>query len=95
MQTIECQECGQTVTVPEGAWDGRPFECPNCAGVWFRLVRDEEGVASARRVWRASCPVCGCDREVPEDARPGDRLVCCGRPWRLSFEYGSWALEEG
>jgi len=31
---------------------------------------------------------------LPEDARPGDTIRCCGRAYRLTFEYGVFAAEE-
>jgi hypothetical protein len=30
---------------------------------------------------------------LPEDARPGDTIRCCGRAYRLTFEYGAFAAE--
>ncbi len=48
----------------------------------------------AVEVPKAYCPACGQEVEVPEGARPGDQLNCCGRTYRLSYEFGAWALEE-
>jgi hypothetical protein len=31
---------------------------------------------------------------LPEDARAGDSVRCCGRRYRLTFEYGAFAAEE-
>ena len=31
---------------------------------------------------------------LPEDAKPGDTIRCCGRTYRLTFEYGAFAAEE-
>jgi hypothetical protein len=31
---------------------------------------------------------------LPEDARPGDIIRCCGRAYRLTFEYGAFAAEK-
>lgn len=42
----------------------------------------------------AYCAACQRDVEVPEEARPGDALTCCGRIYRLTYEFGAWALEE-
>jgi len=33
-------------------------------------------------------------RTLPEDAKPGDTVECCGRSYRLTFEYGALAAEE-
>jgi hypothetical protein len=30
---------------------------------------------------------------LPEDVKPGDRIQCCGRTYRLTFEYGAFAAE--
>jgi hypothetical protein len=31
---------------------------------------------------------------LPEGARAGDRIACCGREYLLTFEYGAFALED-
>jgi rRNA maturation protein Nop10 len=87
--TVICPDCGQAVDVPDGAKPGDRFECPFCAGTWLRW----EGEDRVSRVYTVSCPVCGEDLEVPADAKPGDILTACGRPWRLTFAYGAYALE--
>lgn len=40
-----------------------------------------------------SCP--GCERliELPDGVRPGATIRCCGVDWRLTYEFGSYALE--
>lgn len=40
-----------------------------------------------------SCP--NCDRTIvlPEGARAGDLVECCGQCYRLTFEYGAFAAE--
>ena len=42
---------------------------------------------------KVSCP--DCDRVIvlSETARAGERIECCGRSYRLTFEYGTFALE--
>lgn len=42
----------------------------------------------------AYCPACQRNVEVPEEARSGDALTCCGRIYRLTCEFGAWALEQ-
>ncbi|MGH2731571.1 MAG: hypothetical protein ACRDJG_01245 [Actinomycetota bacterium] len=42
---------------------------------------------------RVSCPVCDELVTLPEDAKPGDLVECCGKPHRLTFEYGAFAAE--
>jgi hypothetical protein len=41
-----------------------------------------------------SCPNCDELLTLPEDARPGDVVTCCGQDYRLTFEYGAFAAEE-
>jgi len=31
---------------------------------------------------------------LPDDVKPGDTIRCCGRRYRLTFEYGAFAAEE-
>ena len=68
-------------------------ECPNCAGHALR-VRKEGDRWLATLAHRVSCP--GCEELVtlPEDAKAGDVIACCGRRYRLTFEYGAFAAEE-
>jgi len=42
----------------------------------------------------ASCPVCQKRIVLPDCAKSGDRVSCCGRSFRLTYEFGSWALED-
>jgi hypothetical protein len=42
---------------------------------------------------RLSCPDCARVITLPEGARPGDPIECCGRRYRLTFEYGAFAAE--
>jgi mercuric ion transport protein len=30
---------------------------------------------------------------LPEDAKPGDSVECCGQPYQLTFAYGAFAAE--
>jgi hypothetical protein len=78
--------------VPPGAHPGDVIGCPNCAGLALR-VREDGGRWVAQLAPTVSCP--DCDRVIvlPEGARPGDRVRSCGREYRLTFEYGAWALE--
>jgi mercuric ion transport protein len=43
---------------------------------------------------RVSCPTCNEMLTLPEGAKAGDSVECCGRRWRLTFEYGAFAAEE-
>ncbi len=42
---------------------------------------------------RVSCPDCDRIITLPEDAKAGDTVECCGRRYRLTFEYGTFAAE--
>jgi len=48
---------------------------------------------AVRQIHRVSCPVCDQKLEVPEEARPGDMMTCCGQTFRLTYEFGAYALE--
>ena len=69
------------------------MECPNCAGHALR-VRAEGGRWVATLAHRVSCPECGKQVTLPEDAAADDVIECCGRQYRLTFEYGAFAAEE-
>ena len=61
-------------------------------------MRAEAGRWVATLAYRVSCPGCGTQITLAEGARAGDTLECCGRRFRLTFEYGAFAvaeLEEG
>jgi hypothetical protein len=42
---------------------------------------------------RVSCPECDELVTLPDDARAGNEIECCGRRYRLTFEYGAFAAE--
>lgn len=90
---VRCPDCGEDIEVPQGVRDGDRFECPNCAGVILRL-REDGDQRSAALVAMASCPSCDEQVEIPEGAKPGDLVRCCGREWRLTFAFDTWALED-
>jgi hypothetical protein len=68
-------------------------ECPNCAGRALR-VRENAGHWVAILAYQVSCPNCEKRLTLPEDAKPGDFVECCGRSYRLTFEYRAFAAEE-
>jgi hypothetical protein len=41
-----------------------------------------------------SCPTCNETLTLPEGAKAGDPVECCGRRYQLTFEYGAFAVEE-
>ena len=91
MLSFTCPGCGEEIDVGSLTEGGR-FECTSCAGLTFELVRWEGGL-TLRQVHRVSCPRCNQMLEVPEHARPGDMMTCCGQTFRLTYEFGAYALE--
>lgn len=87
-----CPGCEQSTDVPEGARPGDTIECAMCAGLKFRITRSG-GSYKLAPVHLVSCPVCEARIEVPDNSAPGGRLRCCGREFKLTFEYGAWALQ--
>ena len=79
--------------MPAGAKAGDLVECPNCAGHALRLKR-EAGSWMATLAYRVSCPTCDEVLTLPENTKAGDVIECCGRRYRLTFEYGAFAAEE-
>jgi hypothetical protein len=41
-----------------------------------------------------SCPNCDELLTLAEDAQAGDLVTCCGRDYRLTFEYSAFAAED-
>lgn len=93
MATVRCPDCGSDLPVPTDARSGDLLECPRCAGLALRL-REDAGEWSATLAHRISCPDCNDLMTLPEDVRAGDTVSCCGRTYRLTFEYGAFAAEE-
>jgi len=56
-------------------------------------VRAEEDRWVATIAHRVSCPDCERVITLSEDAKAGDAVECCGRRYRLTFEYGAFAAE--
>jgi len=71
---------------------GDKFACPNCAGLMLRLV-ETGGKFDVAEVKTVSCPDCDDVLELPDDARAGDEVICRGRRYRLTYEFGSFAAE--
>ena len=93
MPSVRCPDCAALVELPEGTRSGDLLECANCAGHALR-VREEAGRWSATLAYRVSCPACDEVITLPDDVKPGDTIRCCGRPYRLTLEYGAFAAEE-
>jgi hypothetical protein len=69
------------------------MDCPNCAGHALRILK-EGGRWSATLAYRVSCPNCEEVLPLPEGTKPGDSVSCCGRTYRLTFEFGAFAAGE-
>ena len=93
MRAVHCPDCGVFIEVSEAARSGDLLECPNCAGHALRL-REDRGRWFATLAHRVSCPACEEVMTLPGDVKPGGRIQCCGRTYRLTFEYGAYAAEE-
>jgi hypothetical protein len=57
-------------------------------------LREKRGQWSATIAHKVSCPNCDHVITLDESARAGDFVECCGRRYRLTFEYGAFAAEE-
>ena len=93
MPRVTCPDCGAVLSVPPRARSGDLIDCPNCAGHSLRL-REHDGGWRAALAYSVSCPRCDGIIVLPESAKAGDNVVCCGRSFRLTFEYGAFAAEE-
>lgn len=91
MPFLTCLGCGEEADI-SGLKEGNRFECANCASLTLELVRQEDGL-TLRQVHRVSCPSCSRVLEVPKHAKAGDTMTCCGRMFRLTYEFGAYALE--
>jgi len=57
-------------------------------------LREERGEWRATIAHKISCPNCDQVITLDESAEAGDIVECCGRRYRLTFEYGAFAAEE-
>ena len=78
--------------MPSKTRSGDVVDCPNCAGLALR-VRAARGGWVATIAHRVSCPDCDRAITLPEDVKPGSTIECGGRRYRLTFEYGAFAVE--
>lgn len=95
MQTkgVQCFDCHQFIPLAEGVGPGDLIRCPNCAGLKLR-VKEKNGKLVTEEVAQASCPVCGEVLVFPEGVKPGSKMTHCSREFTLTYEFGSYALEE-
>jgi hypothetical protein len=89
---VGCPDCGEVLRVAPDAAPGDLLECLTCASHALRLTWENEGwIATVAH--RVSCPACDQTLVLPEGAAAGDTIGCCGRRYRLTFEYGAFAAE--
>ena len=87
-----CPDCGQPILVPDDAQAGDLLECPECAGILFRL-QPMSGRLQGQQVQMVSCP--GTDQlvEILCGTPVGTVYHCDGRSYVLTYAFGSYALE--
>lgn len=47
----------------------------------------------AIEVKKVSCPDCDRVMELPDEAKAGDIITCCGKQYRLTYEWGAFSAE--
>jgi hypothetical protein len=57
-------------------------------------VSETEGVWSVTEVKKASCAVGEEVVILPDDVKPGDIIECHGAKQRVTYEFGTYALEK-
>lgn len=90
MPSLTCLGRGEEIDI-SGLTEGDCFECAHCADLTLELVR-QEGRLTLQQVHRVSCSLCSKMLEVPERARAGNTMSCCDRTFRLTYEFGAYAL---
>jgi len=93
--TASCNGCGQEIAIPDGIKRGEIFECdcPNCAGLSLR-ASEKDGVWSVTEVKKASCAVGDETLILSDDVKVGDIIECHGIKQRVTYAYGTYALEK-
>ena len=89
---VRCPDCGEEIELPLEVTSGDLLDCPNCAGHALR-IREDGGRWVATLAYRVSCPDCDAVLTLLGGAKAGDLIECCGRRYRLTFEYGAYAAE--
>jgi len=91
--SVTCPECGRELDLPEAAMSGEIIDCPFCAGLSLRLI-EQAGRFSDVALRAVSCPNCDGIILLSDKADAGDMIRHCGKDFRLSYEFGSFALED-
>lgn len=90
---VVCPGCGERKTLAPALEEGTRISCETCAGSAFRAVH-RDGQWALEPIYSASCPICDEALELATNVQPGGRVTHCRQSFRLSFEYGVWALEK-
>lgn len=93
MPSATFPECGRELQLPKARKPEKLIECPYCAGLYLRLVEEADRF-SLVALKTASCPICNQMVILPDNAHPGDTIRHCGKNFRLSYEFHSFALED-
>ncbi len=86
-----CPGCGKLISVP-AAGPGDLIDCPSCAGIQLRLAV-EDGKEVLRLVQLVTCPACGERFPFDDDTPEGTLVELCGVEFKLTKEFGAFALE--
>ena len=87
-----CPGCGKLISVRAAAGPGDLIDCPNCAGIQLRLAV-EDGKEVLRLVQLVTCPACGKRFPFDDDTPEGTLVELCGVEFKLTKEFGAFALE--
>ncbi len=91
-QILICPDCAEPIPLPAAAELGQLVECPNCAGLTFRLL-ERGGALTWTRVHRVSCPGSDAFLEVLDGTAEGTVYHCGAAAYTLTYAFGSYALE--
>ncbi len=80
------------IPVPAEVMPGDMIDCEYCAGIKLRLAIDG-GKEVLRLVQMVTCPACGERFPFDDDTPAGTVVELCGEAFRLTKEFGAFALE--
>jgi len=90
MDEIFCPGCGERVLL-RGLKIGDRIDCTNCADLTLRL-EEKDGQYTLVDIPKVSCPSCDRILEVPDGLGPGDVMTGCGVDYKLTYEFGAYAI---
>jgi len=90
MEGVVCPGCGETVSLV-GLNTRDRIDCPNCANLTLRL-EEKDGQYILIDIPKVSCPSCDRILEVADGQGPGDVMTCCDVDYKLTYEFGAYAL---